>query len=365
MITPKSILVTTTSSIEDIKVKQYIKPVTAHIVAGTGLVSDFLGSFSDVFGGRSHAYQKQLTSLYNEAIERLKHAAYELGANCIIGLKIDLDEISGKGKSMFMITAIGTACVVDNTEKKVSGINVGEKFENVGLDRLKTLNNKRIIVEKAESGNLALNDEVWNFVTSNQIHEVYPYLLRKFQEQINMANFQPEAYKDFYKYLLSYMEVMPEPVRSDLLYSSIMMENNDDLALRLCDIIKDLNLLDLNKAVNLLETTEFQKQKRGLRILIYDKEFYNKEDVKTLDSLKSFIVQTFPERGIKGMKKQLLSSKEKEVWTCECGKVNFIEDVYCKSCQKDIYGFKEIEVSPSRAIQNIDNKISLIKVYVV
>ena len=96
-----------------------MKPVSAHIVAGTNLFSDFFASFSDVFGGRSQTYQKQLSSLYNEAIERIKYAAFELGANCVVGLSIDMDEISGKGKSMFMLTAVGTAVVLERevTEK--------------------------------------------------------------------------------------------------------------------------------------------------------------------------------------------------------------------------------------------------------
>src|SRR5207249_5006597 len=86
MANPKEILVTTTSSCDGLTVKQYLKPISAHIVAGTNLFSDFLASFADVFGGRSQTYQKQLSSLYNESIERLKIAAFEIGANCIIGL---------------------------------------------------------------------------------------------------------------------------------------------------------------------------------------------------------------------------------------------------------------------------------------
>src|SRR6476659_6915790 len=130
MMNPKDILVTTTSSVDGLKVKQYLKPIAAHIVAGTNLFSDFFASFSDVFGGRSQTYQKQLTSLYNEAIERLKITAYEIGANCIVGLSVDLDEISGKGKSMFMLTAIGTAVVLEETNKKELSKNITEKFEN-------------------------------------------------------------------------------------------------------------------------------------------------------------------------------------------------------------------------------------------
>lgn len=88
MANPKDILVITTSSADGIRIKQYLKPISAHIVAGTNFFSDFLASFSDVFGGRSQTYQKQLASLYNEAIERIKFAAYELGANGVVGLGI-------------------------------------------------------------------------------------------------------------------------------------------------------------------------------------------------------------------------------------------------------------------------------------
>jgi uncharacterized protein YbjQ (UPF0145 family) len=77
------------------------------------LFSDIFASFSDLFGGRSQTYQNHLTSLYNEAIENIKFAAYEIGANCIVGLSIDMDEISGKGKSMIMLTAIGTAVIIE------------------------------------------------------------------------------------------------------------------------------------------------------------------------------------------------------------------------------------------------------------
>lgn len=49
----KDILVITTSSAEGLKIKKHLKPVSAHIVAGTNLFSDFLGGLTDVFGGRS------------------------------------------------------------------------------------------------------------------------------------------------------------------------------------------------------------------------------------------------------------------------------------------------------------------------
>lgn len=50
-----------------------------------------------------------MDNLYSQVVSQLEEKASILGANAIIGLHIDFDEISGKGKSMFMVTAIGTA----------------------------------------------------------------------------------------------------------------------------------------------------------------------------------------------------------------------------------------------------------------
>lgn len=363
MINPKEILVTTTSSLDGLKVKQYLKPISAHIVAGTNLFSDFFASFSDVFGGRSQTYQKQLTSLYNEAIERLRTTAYEIGANCIIGLHIDLDEISGKGKSMFMLTAMGTAVIIDDSNRDKILDNSEEKFENVSIDKIKVLQKKREIIENAKAGNLNLEDDVWSFITNNQVFEIYDYVVSKLEKAILYSHDSPDALSNFYKPALAYFDSLPEGKKTELLYNSIEKIDNQHLAFKLSDTIDDLQLLDLDKTIELLNNNDFQKQKRATKILTYDKPFYNKQDIEKLKSLTEIIKTKFPERGSRSMKKQLLSSKEKEVWICECGKTNDIGG-YCSGCKNDIYGFTSNEVSPPKVITTLDEKISLITEYV-
>ncbi len=363
MINPKDILVTTTSNVDGLEVKQYLKPISAHIVAGTNLFSDFFASFSDVFGGRSQTYQKQLTSLYTEAIERLRTAAYEIGANCIIGLHVDLDEISGKGKSMFMLTAMGTAVIIDDSNRNKTLINLEEKFENVSIDKIKVLQKKREIIENAKTGNLNLEDDVWDFITNNQVHEVYDYVVLKLEKAISYSYDSPDALSKYYKPALTYFDALPESKRTELLYSSIEKVDNEPLLLKLSDIIDDLQLLDLDKTIELINNDDFQKQKRATKLLTYDKPFYNKQDIEKLKSLIEIIKTKFPERGSRSMKKQLLSSKEKEVWTCECSKTNDIGS-YCSVCKKDIYGFTANEVSPPKVVTTLEEKISLITEYV-
>ena len=358
MAASKDVLVITTSSFEGLKIQKYLKPVSAHIVAGTNLFSDFFGGITDVFGGRSQTYQKQLTSLYNEAIEKVKFAAYEIGANCIIGLSIDMDEISGKGKSMFMLTAIGTAVIIEKEaiDKSLLPI-ISEKFEHVGVDRINMLRSKKQIILQANEDSLELKEDIWAFITANQIDELFPYLLKKYSEAL--ANDNLDIGINYYKSLVSFVENLPEKKKLDLLYNSIHAEKNRKIILKLTKIIGDLFLFDFDRCMVMLQSNNFELQKIGLRIACYDKQFYNKQDIKDLKTLNEFVSATFIERGIRGVKKQLLSSKEKEIWTCECGKVNDMES-YCSACQKDINGFTSSEVKPAYVEHHIKQKIGLI-----
>jgi uncharacterized protein YbjQ (UPF0145 family) len=112
MINKSDILVSTTPSLDGCEILKYLKPITAHIVIGTNVFSDFIASWTDFLGGQSETYQKKLSESYQLALNEIKSKAFQIGANAVVGLHIDLDEISGKGKSMFMITASGTAVLI-------------------------------------------------------------------------------------------------------------------------------------------------------------------------------------------------------------------------------------------------------------
>lgn len=359
MVRNKNILVITTTSVEGLRIKQYLKPVTAHIVAGTNLFNDFFASFSDVFGGRSNTYQKQLASLYNEAIEQLKYAASDIGANCVIGLSIDIDEISGKGKSMFMITAIGTAVVL---EQEASARESVVKSESVSLDKIIELSKEKSIIEKADSGSLLLSEEVWNFITENSIIQVFPFLLKKFSEIISNEQLDSGSTKKFYQLLIRYVDRLPEHKKIDFLFNTIKENPNEQIIVKISELIKELNLFDSDKVMELLKNEAFNIQKRGVQIAKYNKASYNKEDIQELSQIKEYIIENFKERGKRTTKKQLLSSKEKEVWICECGRNNEIES-HCSNCNQDIYGFKTNEIKPLDTINSITRKIELISDY--
>jgi len=359
---PKDVLVVTTSTIEGRNIKRHLKPVTAHLVAGTNIFSDVFAAFSDFFGGRAGSYQRQLTSLYDEAIHKVKLAAYEIGANCVVGLSIDMDEISGKNKSMFMLTAIGTAVVLEDAINEVHTLDDSdEKFENVSYERLDVLYRKKNLLKKAKDQLFKLDDDQWGFITTNQVKEIFPFILKCYQA-IGSGQLLNITIKEFYEKMLAYVVAFSEESRTIMLYESVIIETNEHILSALISLINDTQLMDFKYVQTLLTHPDFQKQKKGLEIVTFNKPFYNADDVKTLQALTSVINENFKERGTKTTKKQMLSSKEKDVWICECGKTNDVNGYtqYCDNCNKDIYGFKANDITPDKALKNINTKIELI-----
>lgn len=361
----RNVLVVTTSNIEGIRIIKYLKPVSTHTVAGINMFGDFLGSITDTFGGRSNTYQKQLESIYNETIEKLKYSTLQIGGNCIVGLKIDVSEISGKGKSMLMITAVGTAVEIEKQETNSNPVShVDEKIEIVDSERMKILKEKKFVRNSIAENKLNLDDIVWDFITTYQMDDVYPYLIKRFSSRLGEFEFTNKSKEEFVDHLINYLGRIPEGKKLELVYTSIQTEKDPKLFYWLTKIVESLNLFDFEKVTELLKSDDFNIQKRGLKIATYDQSYYNSQDKQNLQNLSNYINENFPERGTRSTKKQLLSSKEKDVWNCECGKTNDTEITYCPNCFKDIYGFESNEIKPKRVCEILDEKIEFISYYI-
>ena len=60
-----------------------------------------------------------MDTLYERARDQISFEAKQKGANAILGYRIDFDEISGQGKSMFMISVSGTAVKLSSKPQAV------------------------------------------------------------------------------------------------------------------------------------------------------------------------------------------------------------------------------------------------------
>jgi len=101
---------TTTPGIEGQRVLAYHGIVTGEAIMGANIVRDVFASFTDVFGGRSSAYESKLADARNSAFKELEARAARLGANAVIGVDLDYEVV---GKSMLMVSVSGTAVTID------------------------------------------------------------------------------------------------------------------------------------------------------------------------------------------------------------------------------------------------------------
>lgn len=103
---------TTTPYIEGKTVKEYKGIVFGEVISGVNFVKDFAASLSNFFGGRSQTYEEELMKARENALREMEQRAAAAGANAVIGVDIDY-EVLGADNGMLMVTASGTAVVVE------------------------------------------------------------------------------------------------------------------------------------------------------------------------------------------------------------------------------------------------------------
>lgn len=105
-------LITTTPNIEGKKITQYCGVVAGEAILGANLFKDFFAGVRDLVGGRSATYEREFQHAREIALQELRQQAQGMGANAIVGIDIDY-EVLGKGNGMLMVSASGTAVVIE------------------------------------------------------------------------------------------------------------------------------------------------------------------------------------------------------------------------------------------------------------
>lgn len=101
-------IITTTQSIEGREISEYMGIVFGEVVSGVNFLRDLGAGLRDFFGGRSSGYENELMRAREEALEEIEERARRLGADAVVGCKMDY-EVLGQGGSMLMVTVSGTA----------------------------------------------------------------------------------------------------------------------------------------------------------------------------------------------------------------------------------------------------------------
>lgn len=105
-------IITTTPTIEGHSITAYRGIVTGEAILGANLFKDLFASVRDLVGGRSATYERELQRAREIAMAEIEERAVALGANAVVGVDLDY-EVLGQSNGMLMVSASGTAVVID------------------------------------------------------------------------------------------------------------------------------------------------------------------------------------------------------------------------------------------------------------
>lgn len=359
----RNVLASTTPNLEGWQIDRYLGTVSAHVVAGTNIFSDIAASWRDVFGGQSASYKKQLEQINEQVIGELKEEASQRGANGIVGLRIDHDQISGQGKEMFMVSATATAVEATDTTQGSTGQSDNETNEPISARELDAEVRKTKILERHGKDTESLPDDTWRFITENQISEcakIVEPIIKNMLGTPGVTTTNQDAQLDMARdYLLS---IRREDAKN-VLYNLVRHDKIRVMEWAV-DILEDGDMLDLPRIEKMLDGEFYSEQKSALVLLTrVDKPYYEKEDIARLEGVKGLIERGFEERGeVKEVEKSgVMSSSTEKVWKIGDGPENSMNRKYCRETGLDIYGFSRDDTRPSEAVGVLRRKIVALK----
>ncbi|MEB3229792.1 MAG: YbjQ family protein [Leptolyngbyaceae bacterium] len=103
-------ILSTTDTLQNVAITEYLGVVTAEIVYGSNALRDFFAGIRDIIGGRTGAYERVFEKGQRDAMQELEERAKQLGADAVIGIEIDTGTINVDDSGvLLLITATGTA----------------------------------------------------------------------------------------------------------------------------------------------------------------------------------------------------------------------------------------------------------------
>jgi uncharacterized protein YbjQ (UPF0145 family) len=93
------------------RIDKYLGVVNGEAIIGANIFRDLFSSVRDVVGGRAGGYERALSGARDAALDDMKAAAKELGANGVVGIDFDY-EVLGEANGMMMVAVSGTAVLM-------------------------------------------------------------------------------------------------------------------------------------------------------------------------------------------------------------------------------------------------------------
>ena len=103
-------LITTSNALDGYKVVKHLGIIRGITVRSRSVVGNFAGGIQSLFGGRLSVYVELCENARQEAYHLMIQHAQAIGANAIIGMRYDANEVM---QGITEVLAYGTAVVVE------------------------------------------------------------------------------------------------------------------------------------------------------------------------------------------------------------------------------------------------------------
>lgn len=339
-------LITTTSSVQGLEIKEYYGYISANFVIGANWFNDCLASFTDFVGGVSNGYTKEIDTLKERARFSLQSKAKLLGMNGIIGFNVDLDPIFGSGYSMFMVSVTGTAVLFSNLNTNLE--------DDLNLDNNEFNNKVAYSLNKFYASYNAANElNSINFITCEHFElEEYLALLKK-DSALTVLN---KLIKDLSictnsKYSIDFRKIhIFKEYFCKNSFMEILKELNSNINKEKSYLIRSFGYIHYGYLLNEFKSTSsFENELSLIYTLDSKPDFISKEEFSNLCKLDDFLKVKY-DCNVEIKKTKF---KKQKVWICKSCKfsVDFDRET-CPMCDKSKFGIK------LRFTEN-DNLISL------
>ena len=270
-----NIIFTTSNSIENRVISEYLDVISAQIVIGTNIFSDIKASLTDFFGGHSESYQHKLQGMFDEAKQILLFKAQRLKADAIIGLHFDTSPISGKEMSMLMTVVSGTA-VKFIKEKKQE-----EAVSNVVSATFLSLEVKRFMLEDRIKNLNLPNYEDWELILEIADPAFLKPLLEIYTSKVfSASDMASNLFKENFPEYLN--RIKSKDINNTIYYNIEHATNWQPLV----KLVKECKLFS---PFHLIQFVNMGYQNVIVELITADKEEYSIEDLKLMEELKAVI----------------------------------------------------------------------------
>ena len=342
------IIITTTDSIEGAAIVRYIDVLRCSMVVNTDI------ALSDLLAGTSQKYRSQLNSIYDKTMLELRLKGAAVGADAIVGLHTDFEEIFGKGKTKFVVSMVGTAVKLDHVPSTASA-----SAPAISRDVLRRNQLLITLRNKMQDDNYALGADDWDGIMRYSLAELAPFIYRRYLilAKETISNTPLNEKRLLLNNFIPFMQSIGYEEAAHVAYGDI---TTAPYCTR--DVVRECQLFHPAKIESLLQP---ENKHFVISILNTDKAEYNLDDLKRMRNIETFL-DNLPDTGHYVEGRDSLFGKNSIMLVCERGHTSAVRPGgHCTEmlergmgiCNLNVKGITEAEVED---IRQFKEKISVL-----